>query len=786
MTASGDGTKKEVKDPAVVKGDDDKSKEVEIKHAPHPCKKTEKPSEGTHSGGPVTSSNNDLDCEIPAPILLAEQFSDVPSMPAESVPIHPWIVGMGVRAASSTPGAFRSSPGLMTQRTEELSRSILQEQQQQHGREEGDQDQVYISNAEGLVEARAVDEQAVAVAFPEASTQAKSSRSQSEKPYSVLLTLAVLLMVEIILLILGLTGSFETSSSSIRPAKNTTLSTWPKEETDFLWNQLFGNLTNTSSTLQALQGPASPQSRALDWIRQDVFNQIYPQFRLRQRYALATFYYAMNGTSWTHSKNWLTAEHECAWYTADSRSITSAISHSTTYPSPCHGHDPITEDSATFVANTTTMSYDNPYYSRLWMRHNNMYGTLPEEIYWLTSLTSLDFSYNPVVAGTISTQIGQLRDLEHFKAPVYRYKGGTVGSLSSVKSVDWLHGTIPREMALLTKLRVLDVGRTGHRLSGSLPPELFTQLTSLENLLLSGNQFTGSLATEIGLLTKMQAMSIVDNAFTGMLPSELGQLSLMKYTYLSGNQFSGSIPTELGRWTDVIWLNLNNNLLSGSLPSEVGLFPIIKEFQLDNNALESKLPTEVGQLKLLRQLHVSQNQFTGTLRTELGRLTRLETLRMQGNQFSGPLVTTQDNSPLENLTKLVTLDLSSNAFSGTIPKSWAALRLLEEFDIHKNQISGSIPVALLAWGNTIRKVDLSNNDLSGSLPMELFDAWGNVTYLDVSGNEFISGTFPSAYCERTQLLRDNEFPLVFGFDCSDRLCGCNCTSCSLWTNGSSW
>ncbi|CAB9529222.1 Leucine Rich Repeat (Partial), partial [Seminavis robusta] len=232
-------------------------------------------------------------------------------------------------------------------------------------------------------------------------------------------------------------GSFGTSSTSSVPAKNTTS---PTLQTDLLWNQLFGNLTNTSSTLQGLHDPTSPQSRALYWIRKDAFNQSYPQFRLRQRYALATFYYAMNGTFWLQSDNWLTVEHECAWYTAESRSITS---HSTTYPSPCHGHDPIIEDSATFVANSTTISYDNPYYARLWMRHNNMYGTLPEEIYWLTSLTSLDFSFNPAIAGTISTHIGQLRDLEYLKAPSYWYKGGTVGFHGFVESVSYIGCTGP-------------------------------------------------------------------------------------------------------------------------------------------------------------------------------------------------------------------------------------------------------------------------------------------------------------------------------------------------------
>jgi Leucine-rich repeat (LRR) protein len=55
-----------------------------------------------------------------------------------------------------------------------------------------------------------------------------------------------------------------------------------------------------------------------------------------------------------------------------------------------------------------------------------------------------------------------------------------------------------------------------------LPDSLYN-LTNLKILHLFGNQFEGSIKSEIGNLKKLKSLSIASNEFTGTIPSELGK-----------------------------------------------------------------------------------------------------------------------------------------------------------------------------------------------------------------------------------------------------------------------
>ena len=47
-------------------------------------------------------------------------------------------------------------------------------------------------------------------------------------------------------------------------------------------------------------------------------------------------------------------------------------------------------------------------------------------------------------------------------------------------------------------------------------------------------------------------------------------LTILEFYFLSGsNQITGTIPTELGLLTSLQWLDLSNNQLTGTLPEEV-------------------------------------------------------------------------------------------------------------------------------------------------------------------------------------------------------------------------
>lgn len=62
------------------------------------------------------------------------------------------------------------------------------------------------------------------------------------------------------------------------------------------------------------QDPHSPQSKALRWFKFDIKNyNVTTTSRVAQRYALATIYYATNGTGWMTRTQWGSG-NECDWF----------------------------------------------------------------------------------------------------------------------------------------------------------------------------------------------------------------------------------------------------------------------------------------------------------------------------------------------------------------------------------------------------------------------------------------------------------------------------------------
>jgi Leucine-rich repeat (LRR) protein len=119
-------------------------------------------------------------------------------------------------------------------------------------------------------------------------------------------------------------------------------------------------------------------------------------------------------------------------------------------------------------------------------------------------------------------------------------------------------------------------------------------LTLLSNVDLGHHGISGSLPTEIGLLSNLSQLSLGNNALTGTLPSELGTISTLQSLNLQNNALTGTIPTELGTMSSLEFLVLSDNMLRGPIPSELGQILTLQQLRLKNNALTGTLPTELG------------------------------------------------------------------------------------------------------------------------------------------------------------------------------------------------
>ena len=59
---------------------------------------------------------------------------------------------------------------------------------------------------------------------------------------------------------------------------------------------------------------STPQRQALEWILTDTYSsEGLSDYRLLQRFALATLYYSTNGTEWRNGGGWLEPTNECEW-----------------------------------------------------------------------------------------------------------------------------------------------------------------------------------------------------------------------------------------------------------------------------------------------------------------------------------------------------------------------------------------------------------------------------------------------------------------------------------------
>ena len=78
----------------------------------------------------------------------------------------------------------------------------------------------------------------------------------------------------------------------------------------------------------------------------------------------------------------------------------------------------------------------------------------------------------------------------------------------------------------------------------------------------------------------------------------------------NGNDLTGKIPTELGLLSSLTFLSLGPNRLTGTLPTEIGLLTSLTDLRLYFNTFTGTLPTEIGLLTSLTDLGLSDNTFS--------------------------------------------------------------------------------------------------------------------------------------------------------------------------------
>ena len=306
-------------------------------------------------------------------------------------------------------------------------------------------------------------------------------------------------------------------------------------------------------TLAGLQNSSSPQFQAFQWLSNHQDISLLPEWRKRQRFALATFYLSYAGEHWreaVRNDGWMdTARHECFWHSSRYGQFIGDVGNVSTYGqyADLYGASGYEEDEYMVCNEMGEFSVLGLYGLGL----SGRWATIPSEIAMLSSLTVLALAYSNV--GVDSSEFVSIEALQQLK-------NLTVIEFSS------LSGTIHSEFGLLSSNLEFLFSCCGS-LTGTIPSELGA-LTKLSWLQFSSNLLTGSIPNTLSLLTKLETLDFSSNLLTGLLPSDLGLLSNLTSLDFSFTGLSGSIPSELGRLSDS-YVGLINTSLSGRLPVEL-------------------------------------------------------------------------------------------------------------------------------------------------------------------------------------------------------------------------
>mmetsp|Transcript_26969 Transcript_26969/g.56758 ORF Transcript_26969/g.56758 Transcript_26969/m.56758 type:complete len:708 (+) Transcript_26969:166-2289(+) len=283
-----------------------------------------------------------------------------------------------------------------------------------------------------------------------------------------------------------------------------------------------------------------------------------------------------------------------------------------------------------------------------------------------------------------------------------------------------------------------------NRISGSIPSEMGI-LTQMRYFEIQNNVLTGTIPTEIGNWNKLSAFLVNWNKLEGTFPITFAPNNRLGTIFVNGNRLKGdSLVSSLSILKNLEWLEARENDLTGTLSADIANLNRLDIIDLRNNSLTGTIPNNWNETHMISSLMVSHNNITGRLPDTLGRVPRLRKLHISGNEMTGSIPVSY-----YNLSSLEELYLDDNNFYGGLPQTPEPIyENMEEFSIHDNAFSGRFPAEYFE-SSKLKLLSLHRNQLTG--------------------------TITETICERTDTSQANSIRTLTA-DCDMIICDC-CTKC---------
>jgi len=326
--------------------------------------------------------------------------------------------------------------------------------------------------------------------------------------------------------------------------------------------------------------------------------------RMKTRYILAVFYYALRGSKWISSNGWLdsTLDH-CRWQYVDCRQESQGN-------------------------NISTEAFR--HVGGLRIENNNLNGSIPNELVYLPNLYYLWLPGNAIKSA--KALVGGFAPLAFVSLsgnPLRNHKD--LFRLTDLRSLMLdntdFSGTLPLEVQQLSNLRLLNLSY--NKLLGQLTNR-FQTMFHLEHLFLNGNQFNSTLDEILNCGNCTRTLNIFEslrNPLTGNIPQRLFDFSLLSKFAVTQSKLTGTIPSGFGRLSALTHLDLQANYYfseNNVLPSEIGNLMNLEELWVSESEVNGTVPQEFSNLSSLKSLRIARTRQMGSIAKEICDIDGLE------------------------------------------------------------------------------------------------------------------------------------------------------------------
>jgi len=235
----------------------------------------------------------------------------------------------------------------------------------------------------------------------------------------------------------------------------------------------------------------------------------------------------------------------------------------------------------------------------LFLDSNALYGSLPSALNNLTSLVSLDLSQN--MFNSVPGWLGELKGLQYLNL--------------SGNDVNHIEGSLASLLGNCCHLKQLDMSRNKLQ-SDALGNHTHFECIrhDLMYLDLSHNEYNGHLPPWLGQLENLTSLIMTDSKLVGTLPCAIiTKLVNLKNLLLSNNNFAGSLPDSIGELVSLKILILSSNHFDGVIPRSLVQLVSLTDLDLSRNSLNGTIPQNIGQLQNLSTLYLSENKLYGNI-----------------------------------------------------------------------------------------------------------------------------------------------------------------------------